>query len=188
MGFRAVLNLGVLAVTAAIVGQTDCITIAGTAVGTATIGSTTATALTFPAGTLVALNVLAGGAAILKTAAVLYGLGSVRGGRGGRRRGRRSPGDDSNDLDAEFALLASIEPDQCYRRLICDLATGQMPKSENDIIVSLFEGVEIADVLSPAFEFSVAAEIGKLVKDVDTCELRYRCPVSGSQLLEATAK
>merc|ERR1719411_644374 len=33
---------------------------------------------------------------------------------------------------AASALLAANEPAQCYRRLICDLATGGLEKSEND--------------------------------------------------------
>ena len=92
---------------------------------------------------------------------------------------------DTNAL--EFAAIAQIEPEQCYRRLICDLATGQMPSTDNDVILSLFDDAAAYDVTSPIFEFAVAAEVGKHVKDIDTCELRYSCSVSGKELLEATA-
>ena len=99
-------------------------------------------------------------------------------------RGKRSTVD-NNAL--EFAAIAQIEPEQCYRRLICDLATGQMPPSENDVILSLFDDPATFDVTSPAFEFAVAAEVGRHVKDISMCELRYSCPVTGIDLLEATA-
>ena len=92
---------------------------------------------------------------------------------------------DTNAL--EFAAIAQIEPQQCYRRLICDLATGQMPPSDNDVILSLFEDAAALDVTSPVFEFAVAAEVGRHVRDISVCELRYSCSVTGNDLLEATA-
>ena len=87
--------------------------------------------------------------------------------------------EDAND-DAAFTVLANSEPAQCYRRLICDLATGTMPKSENDVILSLFE--KDAVIESPKFEFSTAAKLGKLIRNVEVCELRYSCPLNGSEL------
>ena len=107
-----------------------------------------------------------------------------RGGHGHGHRGKRSAADTSA---LEFAAIAQIEPEQCYRRLICDLATGQMPPSDNDIILSLFDESSILDVTSPVFEFAVAAEVGRHVQDISVCELRYSCSVTGNELLEATA-
>ena len=86
----------------------------------------------------------------------------------------------SDDSDAAFGVLANTEPAQCYRRLICDLATGAMPKSENDVIVSLFN--RDASIESPKFEFVTAAKLGKQVKNVQLCELRYSCPLTGEQI------
>ena len=86
----------------------------------------------------------------------------------------------SDDSDAAFGVLANTEPAQCYRRLICDLATGAMPKSENDVIVSLFN--RDASIESPKFEFVTAAKLGKQVKNVQVCELRYSCPLTGEQI------
>ena len=80
-----------------------------------------------------------------------------------------------------FAFLAQSEPQACYRRLICDLATGQLPKSDNDIIVKLFDGTK-ANVTSPKFDFDTAAEVGKSVKNVQACEIRYSCPLTGEQI------
>merc|ERR1712209_78751 len=82
-----------------------------------------------------------------------------------------------------FAFIAQSEPQACYRRLICDLATGQVPKSENDVIVKLFDGKK-ADVTSAKFDFDTAAEVGKALKNVDACEIRYSCPFKGEQILK----
>merc|ERR1712150_270130 len=68
------------------------------------------------------------------------------------------------EQDAAFALLAANEPAQCYRRLICDLATGGLEKSENDVIVNLFK--KDASIESAKFEFVTAAKIGKKHKSI----------------------
>ena len=82
--------------------------------------------------------------------------------------------------DAAFSVLAAQEPAQCYRRLICFLATVSFEKSENDVIVSLFnKGTSIDSV---TFEFTNAAKLGKQWKSVQKCELRYSCPLSGKQI------
>jgi len=82
--------------------------------------------------------------------------------------------------DSAFSVLAASEPAQCYRRLICDLATGGLEKSENDVIVNLFN--KDASIESAKFEFVTAAKIGKKHKSVQTCELRYSCPLTGEQI------
>merc|ERR1711945_45903 len=70
--------------------------------------------------------------------------------------------------------IAAAEPASCVKQLICDIATGTKP-SENDIILSLFENE--TPVTSPKFDFAVAASLGKQLKSVEACELRYTCPV-----------
>lgn len=125
------------------------------------------------AGAAVAL----GGLAILKLGALAVFAASRRG------RGKRSALDNE---DTVFAIAAQLEPAQCYRRLICDLATGKLPKSDNDLILNLFQQEpRIQDV---KFEFATAAKIGKLVKDITACEVRYSCPVSGQEMNEALAQ
>jgi len=85
-----------------------------------------------------------------------------------------------DETDAAFSVLAAQEPAQCYRRLICDLATGSFEKSENDVIVNLFNKDTSID--SAKFEFATAAKLGKQLKSVQKCELRYSCPLSGEQI------
>merc|ERR1712027_7745 len=96
---------------------------------------------------------------------------------------KRSADEQSQQDELTFAFLAQSEPQACYRRLICDLATGQLPQSENDIIVKLFDGKK-ADVTSPRFDFDTAAEVGKALKNVDACEIRYSCPFKGEQIIK----
>ena len=84
------------------------------------------------------------------------------------------------DTNAAFSVLATNEPAQCYRRLICDLATGAMPKSDNDVILALFK--KDTSIESPKFEFATAAKLGKMVKDIQLCEVRYSCPLTGEQI------
>jgi hypothetical protein len=174
--------------------------------GTALTGATTSVA---GAGTLIAGIALLKGIALLALSASQRGGGggnrrggSRRGGRGmfggggSRRRGRRDANADpieivddeeeEEDLSQEFGLLSQIEPAQCYRRLICDLSTGQMPHSRNDVIATIFGGEEQIDISSPAFEYGIAAQVGRHFKNVKFCELRYSCPLTGAQLIEAT--
>merc|ERR1711997_566903 len=86
----------------------------------------------------------------------------------------RSKRSAEEDTDAIFTTIAAAEPASCVKQLICDIATGTKP-SENDIILSLFENE--TPVTSPKFDFAVAATLGKQLKSVEACELRYTCPV-----------
>jgi len=121
---------------------------AGTTVTTITAASTTSLALV-------------GGIAILKGILLATAL----------RRGKRSAVEQN---DAVYAILANSEPDQCYRRLICDMAAGAIP--DNDKILTLF--AEETSPISPKFEYTTAAKVGKIVKSSGRCELRYSCPLN----------
>jgi len=145
--------------------------------------------ITISAGTLA----LVGGVALLKAVAIkALALGAAAGaagrsnrGHGGtsRRggfpfgfRGRREAEDvDTSEVEEEaaFAMLVKNEPEQCYQRLICDLATGQMPASDNDIIPTLFRGN--ANPESSKFDYFLATELGKTTQDIKSCEVRYTC-------------
>jgi len=104
------------------------------------------------------------GAGLLLKAGALFVLNQAG-------RSKRSTDDDQ---DALFTTIAAAEPAACVKQLICDIATGTVP-SENDIILSLFESE--TPVTSPKFDFAVAATLGKQLKSVEACELRYTCPV-----------
>merc|ERR1711981_707725 len=116
---------------------------------------------------------LTGGVLLLKGLAVA-GI-AIAASRRGRREALAV-----EEQDAAFSVLATNEPAQCYRRLICDLATGAMPKSDNDVILALFK--KDTSIESPKFEFATAAKLGKMVKDIQLCEVRYSCPLTGEQI------
>ena len=124
------------------------------------------------AGVVSTAAVIGGGALLLKAGALaaLY-LAS---------RQKRSAEENEQKEDFTFSYLAATEVQGCTRRLICDLATGEMGETENDVILTLFGGdVEPA---SPKFDFNIAAKIGKDLKNVQACELRFACPLTGSQI------
>ena len=172
-------------------GQIITIAAAGTAVaaGSVVLGPGVATAIG---------AAIIGGGAILKGLAIAgvaggigAGVGSRRGGFGGiGRRGRRQAGENEptgeaapvsiND-DAAFALVASTEPAQCYRRLICNLATGSMKHTELDIIPQFLNRKEV-NIESPEFEFANAAKLGSTLKNIKACEVRYSCPLSSEEI------
>lgn len=95
----------------------------------------------------------------------------------GNSRGKRSTDEES---DLAFVPIAATEPAACYKRFICDLATGSVPKSENDVILALFN--KPTSAASTKFAFAEAANLGKISRQVRTCEVRYSCPLSGAQI------
>ena len=142
------------------------------AVVPAATAATAGTTIALTGGTATGLAV-AGGVVLLKALA----LGAIA----GSSRGRRSADGGEVDQDAGFALIAAVEPQACYRRLICDLATGKTVHSDKDVIMALFDKDQTS-IESPKFEFSTAAKLGKHLKNVQACELRYSCPISGDDL------
>ena len=131
------------------------------------VASGTATTLT--ASTVTTLGLL-GGVALLKGLLI----GSLA------ARAKRSA---ESSEDAAYAVLTNGEPDQCYRRLICVLAAGAIP--DNDKLLRLFN-TEVSPV-SPKFEYVTAAKVGKIVKNADSCEVRYSCPLNTTEIAKALA-
>merc|ERR1712029_1253916 len=103
-------------------------------------------------------------------------------------RGKRDvSGPKSLGRESSFAIISQLEPAQCIRRLICDVATGALPAAESDeVILAPFKGTSLADadVSAHSFDYLVAQENGKNFKSVEKCELRYSCPLSAGQLRE----
>ena len=130
-----------------------------------TTAATAGTAVTITSATATSLALL-GGVALLKGLVLGAALS---------RRGKRSA---EEDQDAAFALIASTEPAQCYRRLICDLSAGAL--ADKDQITTLF--VKEVSPVSPKFEFATAAKVGQIAKSAQICELRYSCPLSTQEI------
>ena len=99
----------------------------GAAAVTSTIGTTTLLSGTAALG----LFSVVGIAAAIGTGLLLRG-----------DRGKRSI--NSLSTDASFAIISNLEPAQCYRRLICDVASGKMTADDNDqVILAPFAQVKI---------------------------------------------
>ena len=146
--------------------------LANVASATIILGTTTATvgtATTISSASAASLGLL-GGVVLLK--------GLVLGAALLSRRGKRSA-----ENDYAFIALNNAEPASCYKRLICDLATGAIPDSDN--LLSLFN--EETEVISPKFEYSTAAKLGKAVKNAQVCEVRYSCPLNNQEIAKLFA-
>ena len=87
-------------------------------------------------------------------------------------------------IESSFSIVSQVEPAQCIRRLICDVASGQLPAEEADeVILAPFQAsVADADVSSQSFDYLVAAQNGRTFGSLEKCELRYSCPLSAQQL------
>ena len=85
-------------------------------------------------------------------------------------------------VPVDFISQAKTEPEQCIQRLICNLATGQMPESDNDIIPTLFR--DGTDQTSSKFNYFLAAQLGKSTRDIKKCEITFSCSVPLDQVLE----
>ena len=110
------------------------------------------------------------------------GSGTFFGGRGPHKRQAEEAALPYEDV--AFAMLANqerAEPEQCFRRLICTLATGTMKPSEFDVIPTFLTKKEVS-IESPEFEYSSAAKLGGKSKNVRACELRYSCPLSAQEI------
>lgn len=98
--------------------------------------------------------------------------------------GKRSAEEGAAYEEAAFAMLATQEKNesqQCFRRLICTLATGSMKPTQFDVIPKFLTRKEVG-VESPEFEYATAAKLGGKVKNVQTCELRYSCPLTSEEI------
>merc|ERR1712129_508792 len=61
-----------------------------------------------------------------------------------------SGGPKSLGLESSFAIISQLEPAQCIRRLICDVASGSLPADESDeVILAQFAGTSLTTTWLP---------------------------------------
>merc|ERR1711981_187525 len=105
--------------------------------------------------------------------AILTKLGGIAGGlllsralsnRGssGRRYGKRSVEGEEVELDVTLNMLVEMEPEHCYKRIICAANTGKYYNQKLDGVMSLIN--EKATDLR-ASKFLAAAQYGFIAKD-----------------------
>merc|ERR1711874_291500 len=98
---------------------------------------------------------------------------SSRGGRrSSRRYGKRSAQAEDLELDVALNMLSEVEPEHCYKRIICAAGTGKYYNQKLEGIMSLVteKGAELR-----AGKFVSAAQYGQQHGDVAKCEHRYQC-------------
>ena len=107
--------------------------------------------------------------------------------RRGHRRGKRDVGGNDVDLvakesEAVFRQLEETDPAHCFRRYVCDLSTGLLDENNSDHLAILNLVSESFTNRSVAFEYRIAASVGKKFGSLDVCEEMYDCPVTGKYL------
>merc|ERR1719347_373741 len=90
-----------------------------------------------------------------------------------RRKQRKRRQVDQKDLTLE--MLVSIEPDDCYKRIICSAATGKIDNERMRNVLKLFSEDEATMRASLSKKFVEAAHYGENRKNVAKCEHRYQC-------------
>merc|ERR1712045_346226 len=137
--------------------------------------------------TLTAAQVTVLGAGLLGAKLLGIGIGAKLASRGRsrgysrKRHGRDVSGNEINELEYLFHSFEVSDPAHCFRRYICDLATGQMnEKISHQAIKNLFLSFDYSK--SATFEYEVAFKFGQKLRSIQECEATYDCPLSGQQL------
>jgi len=88
---------------------------------------------------------------------------------------------DNEISETIFQQYEKEDPAHCFRRYVCDLATGKLnEETSHAAINNLF--LHFDQSKSAKFEYDVAFKFGHLVKDIKQCEEMYDCPLTGQQL------
>ena len=140
----------------------------------ATITGLTIAGLTFSAVpiTLTTTQLAAvAGVGLLGKAAGFLGA-SLLSQRTSRRRGKRDVESDVK-IDSTLEMLVEVEPEDCYKRILCAASTGHFSYSQVDSILSVLKNHDLRD--SNYAKFSEAVRFGEATENVAKCENRYQC-------------
>eukprot|EP00090_Calanus_glacialis_P041355 TRINITY_DN728_c0_g1_i1.p1 TRINITY_DN728_c0_g1~~TRINITY_DN728_c0_g1_i1.p1 ORF type:complete len:171 (-),score=48.18 TRINITY_DN728_c0_g1_i1:48-560(-) len=135
--------------------------------------ATFALTLTSAAGATL-LSLTAAQVSTIAALGVLAKLGGLGAGLALSRRGRRQA--DQEEITLE--MLTNIEPEDCYKRVICAASTGKVDNQKMRSVLKLFsEDISImrAPISKQALKFVEAARYGEIRKNVAKCEHRYQC-------------
>merc|ERR1712153_103786 len=130
--------------------------------------ATFAISLTSAAGVSL-LSLTAAQVSTIAALGVLAKLGGLGAGLLLSRRGKRQAGQEEITLE----MLTNIEPDDCYKRVICAASTGKVENEKMRSILKLFsEDLTImrAPISRQALKFVEAARYGEIRKSVAKCE------------------
>ena len=90
---------------------------------------------------------------------------------------------DENTLE----YITRIDPSDCIRRLICDVSTGHSDyvTLENILKILPREGARVPIHLKKlSTQLKTAQKFGNQFKDIQACEVTFKCPLSGNEFKE----
>merc|ERR1712086_876701 len=102
---------------------------------------------------------------------LLAKLGGLGAGLIFSRRGKRQA--DQEEINLE--MLTNIEPEDCYKRVICAASTGKVDNQKMRKFFSEPQTIMRAPMSKAALKFVEAARYGEIRKNVAKCEHRYQC-------------
>ncbi len=115
-----------------------------------------------------------------------------------RRRGRSSPqvlpldlNVFNNQIDAYFETVASLDTDDCGKRLVCEIKAAKEfgLTEEEGLIAGLFPDTWGADPSRSKSIYDAAAYLGYATKSKAACAARYhKCPVDEKTIFRDLAK
>ena len=76
-------------------------------------------------------------------------------------------------IDSTLEMLVEMEPEHCYKRILCAASTGHYSYSNVDSILKVLKNHDLRD--SNYAKFSEAVRFGEATEDVAKCENRYQC-------------
>ena len=92
--------------------------------------------------------------------------------------------------NATFDYITRIDPNDCVRRIICDVSTGHNDYLELANILNILpkEGAKVPVQLKRlSNQLKTAQKYGEQFKSVRACETAFKCPLSGYEFKEIMA-
>ena len=89
--------------------------------------------------------------------------------------------------NATFDYITRIDPNDCVRRIICDVSTGHNDYLELANILNILpkEGAKVPVQLKRlSNQLKTAQKYGEQFKNVQACETAFKCPLSGYEFKE----
>jgi len=99
-------------------------------------------------------------------------------------------GIETNLISDGFNLMKNSDPNDCFKRIICDIATGEKEYSMMSPLMNFVSDNEDQFVPPGLKEFSsnlkLAKKIGEAGKNIDICQDTFKCPFTGEEMLNMT--
>merc|ERR1712045_933425 len=93
----------------------------------------------------------------------------------------------SANKDGVFQEVSQLEDQQCVRRFLCEIASGELSAPDYLQAVKHLQTENLnALVGSAELPYSEAVKYGAQVKSGKQCQAKYQCPQTGLEILLAT--